>query len=280
MSFRLQLKLLVWKNYTLRKRQWVRICLVIKIWGLRISFQGRLIVEIVWPLILFIILFLVRLRGLKKYHHECKLLSVIWNFVSPINFVLFRSLWGEGDAFSRVPSFCSKFHLYFQQHLPQRHMDPAWQASGVQQFIVSIVSYTKSVNVIFLQPESNCWRCWKCIHQQFWHGRESFISGASILRLHPTQKYVHKISIWSSNSLKKWYDSLFFIIALMEPSIIISFSVPDFNLRSLVLDQESFLVDLQDFLQSKNISVDSSNLQTLTQLNFQLASITRGMLSY
>ena len=64
------------------------------------------------------------------------------------------------------------------------------------------------------------------------------------------------------------------------PSIIISFSVPDFNLRSLVLDQESFLVDLQDFLQSKNISVDSSNLQTLTQLNFQLASITRGMLSY
>ena len=66
----------------------------------------------------------------------------------------------------------------------------------------------------------------------------------------------------------------------MEPSIIISFSVPDFNLRSLVLDQESFLVDLQDFLQSKNISVDSSNLQTLTQLNFQLASITRGMLSY
>ena len=141
MSFSLQLKLLVWKNYTLRKRQWVRICLVIKIWGLRISFQGRLIVEIVWPLILFIILFLVRLRGLKKYHHECKLLSVIWNFVSPINFVLFRSLWGEGDAFSRVPSFCSKFHLYFQQHLPQRHMDPAWQASGVQQFIVSIVFY-------------------------------------------------------------------------------------------------------------------------------------------
>ena len=82
MSFSLQLKLLVWKNYTLRKRQWVRICLVIKIWGLRISFQGRLIVEIVWPLILFIILFLVRLRGLKKYHHECKLLKVSFEILS------------------------------------------------------------------------------------------------------------------------------------------------------------------------------------------------------
>ena len=32
MSFFLQLKLLVWKNYTLRKRQWVGICHVIKMW--------------------------------------------------------------------------------------------------------------------------------------------------------------------------------------------------------------------------------------------------------
>ena len=35
-------------------------------------FQGRLLVEIVWPLLLFIILFLVRLRGLKKNHNECR----------------------------------------------------------------------------------------------------------------------------------------------------------------------------------------------------------------
>ena len=35
-------------------------------------FQGRLLVEIVWPLLLFLILFLVRLRGLKKNHHECR----------------------------------------------------------------------------------------------------------------------------------------------------------------------------------------------------------------
>ena len=80
MSFFLQLKLLVWKNYTLRKRQWVGICLVIKMWKYSeynmYHFQGRLIVEIVWPLILFLILFLVRLRGLKKYHHECKFKSL------------------------------------------------------------------------------------------------------------------------------------------------------------------------------------------------------------
>ena len=44
-------------------------------------FQGRLLVEIVWPLLLFLILFLVRLRGLKKNHHECKE-TVCWLFCS------------------------------------------------------------------------------------------------------------------------------------------------------------------------------------------------------
>ena len=89
MSFFLQLKLLVWKNYTLRKRQWVGICLVIKMWKYSeynmYHFQGRLIVEIVWPLILFLILFLVRLRGLKKYHHECKFKSFISFFKKKFN---------------------------------------------------------------------------------------------------------------------------------------------------------------------------------------------------
>ena len=33
--------------------------------------QGRLLIEILWPLFLFIILVLVRLRGLRKYHHQC-----------------------------------------------------------------------------------------------------------------------------------------------------------------------------------------------------------------
>lgn len=28
-------------------------------------------IEIIWPLFLFVILVLVRLRGLRKYHHEC-----------------------------------------------------------------------------------------------------------------------------------------------------------------------------------------------------------------
>jgi hypothetical protein len=35
------------------------------------------VVEIVWPLFLFIILFLVRLRGLKKFHHECNMLLMV-----------------------------------------------------------------------------------------------------------------------------------------------------------------------------------------------------------
>lgn len=35
-------------------------------------FQIRLILEIAWPLFLFVILVLVRLRGLRKYHHQCK----------------------------------------------------------------------------------------------------------------------------------------------------------------------------------------------------------------
>ena len=43
MSFFLQLKLLVWKNYTLRKRQWVGICHVIKLWKpYWISFSGSI----------------------------------------------------------------------------------------------------------------------------------------------------------------------------------------------------------------------------------------------
>ena len=43
MSFFLQLKLLVWKNYTLRKRQWVGICHVIKMWELFwIPFSGSI----------------------------------------------------------------------------------------------------------------------------------------------------------------------------------------------------------------------------------------------
>ena len=57
--------------------------------------QGRLLVEIVWPLLLFIILFLVRLRGLKKNHNECRslfscFLLQFWSFIRNILQVISR----------------------------------------------------------------------------------------------------------------------------------------------------------------------------------------------
>ncbi|XP_067120260.1 phospholipid-transporting ATPase ABCA1-like isoform X3 [Centruroides vittatus] len=54
MGFWNQLWLLLWKNFTLHKRQKVRI-----------------IVELIWPLLLFLILMWVRTRGLKLYVHQC-----------------------------------------------------------------------------------------------------------------------------------------------------------------------------------------------------------------
>ncbi|RUS79039.1 hypothetical protein EGW08_013196, partial [Elysia chlorotica] len=55
MGFLLQLRLLLWKNFTLRKRQ-----------------PARLVVELVWPLVLFLILVLVRSRpDIKQPRDEC-----------------------------------------------------------------------------------------------------------------------------------------------------------------------------------------------------------------
>ena len=51
-------------------------------------FQGRLLVEIVWPLLLFLILFLVRLRGLKKNHHECRRIFFLVLFIHCIGNIL------------------------------------------------------------------------------------------------------------------------------------------------------------------------------------------------
>ncbi|XP_064626259.1 phospholipid-transporting ATPase ABCA1-like isoform X3 [Lineus longissimus] len=54
MGFWLQLRILLWKNFMLRKRQ-----------------PGRVTVEIVWPLLLFLILAWVKTRGLQENIHEC-----------------------------------------------------------------------------------------------------------------------------------------------------------------------------------------------------------------
>ncbi|XP_038069738.1 phospholipid-transporting ATPase ABCA1-like isoform X2 [Patiria miniata] len=58
MAFFSQLKLLCWKNYTLRKRQKI-----------------RLLVEIIWPILMFMIIALVRRDELPSPHHECHFLS-------------------------------------------------------------------------------------------------------------------------------------------------------------------------------------------------------------
>ncbi|XP_075213435.1 phospholipid-transporting ATPase ABCA1-like isoform X2 [Lycorma delicatula] len=54
MSFFLQLRMLLWKNLRLRKRQ-----------------KFRCVVEVVWPIFLFLILMWVRTRGLRVDMHEC-----------------------------------------------------------------------------------------------------------------------------------------------------------------------------------------------------------------
>ncbi|XP_034242493.1 phospholipid-transporting ATPase ABCA1-like isoform X2 [Thrips palmi] len=54
MGFFLQLRLLLWKNFLIRRRNKLRLCL-----------------EVLWPLFLFLILMWVRTRGLKEIRPEC-----------------------------------------------------------------------------------------------------------------------------------------------------------------------------------------------------------------
>ena len=54
------------------------------------SFQMRLIMEILWPLILFLILVAVRTRGLRKFNHQCEYFSHISFGVSTYQ-VLFKT---------------------------------------------------------------------------------------------------------------------------------------------------------------------------------------------
>ena len=48
-------------------------------------FQMRLIMEILWPLILFLILVAVRTRGLRKFNHQCEYSSLSSYFVFPLS---------------------------------------------------------------------------------------------------------------------------------------------------------------------------------------------------
>ena len=128
-------------------------------------FQGRLLVEIVWPLLLFIILFLVRLRGLKKYHHECQYKDEFELFHIRIHFRLFR---GEGDALCWVPPICPELHLHLQQHMSQYSLDRTRTSSAVQPVIVStrpsLTTWSNWLNLFLaLRSLSEIWKIhwWK-----------------------------------------------------------------------------------------------------------------------
>lgn len=78
--FFLQLRQLVWKNALARSRSKVTIYVIRFTAMFIISFeyfysQVRLATELIWPLTIFIILALVRTRGLKEYSKECEKIS-------------------------------------------------------------------------------------------------------------------------------------------------------------------------------------------------------------
>ena len=71
-------------------------------------------------------------------------------------------------------------------------------------------------------------------------------------------------------------NGLFLINKIIMMNCLIS--VPEFNLRSLLSEPEVFITDLQNFLVSKNVTIDNADVVKLTQLNFQLEPLGRGKL--
>ena len=87
MGLTLQLKLLLWKNFTLRRRQKV-----------------RLVVELVWPMFLFLILMWVRSRGLKFDMHECHFEPKPMPSAGPVQFLRGFVCTFNNTCHERVPS--------------------------------------------------------------------------------------------------------------------------------------------------------------------------------
>ncbi|KAK3930971.1 ATP-binding cassette sub-family A member 12 [Frankliniella fusca] len=104
MGFFLQLKLLLWKNLQIRKRN-----------------RGRLLLEILWPLFLFLILMWVRTRGLKEVRDECHYIEKA--MPSAGQFAFFHSL------ICSAPNRChfnngSSANPYDTPHLPKAKAKP------------------------------------------------------------------------------------------------------------------------------------------------------------
>ena len=93
MGLALQLKLLLWKNFTLRWRQKV-----------------RLVVELLWPMFLFLILMWVRSRGLKFYMHECHFEPKPMPSAGPVQFLRGFVCTFNNTCHERVPSETSSIY--------------------------------------------------------------------------------------------------------------------------------------------------------------------------
>lgn len=59
-----------------------------------------------------------------------------------------------------------------------------------------------------------------------------------------------------------------------------SLSVPDLNLESLLIDPHAFIVDFNDFIDSKNVTIDNIDVLQLSQFNFQPSLLSRGKIKY
>ncbi len=54
------------------------------------------------------------------------------------------------------------------------------------------------------------------------------------------------------------------------------FSVPDLNLETLLKDPQAFIFDFNDFIDSKNVTIDNIDVLQLSQFNFQPSLLSRG----
>ena len=54
------------------------------------------------------------------------------------------------------------------------------------------------------------------------------------------------------------------------------FSVPDIKLQSLLSDPDAFVVDLTNFMDSRNVTITDVNILQITQLDLKIADLERG----
>ena len=130
MSFFLQLKLLVWKNYTLRKRQWVGICHVIKMWELFwIPFSGSITCRDCLATHTLSNSLPCQTQRAEK---ESPWMWVLSFELCDVWFCFWRSFWREGHALCGINPIWSKLYLHIQQYLSSQFLDSTWDFSRIQ----------------------------------------------------------------------------------------------------------------------------------------------------